>query len=206
MAITFGYSSNEKISDTFRKFLELAFEDNNKFLRVREVKTVAVWYKQTKEFKESIDDGKDKKLLLSRVANKMTEKLLEKAEPYYERCLLEKVGIKTQFKEGAIETDFRVGLLPIKAYVDFIKEINKNEVCKVTFRFQLDTTTYASNLRISHKEGKKVCNIARLGIEFKLALVQVSVSYVSTSELTIPLKKAINLAHKKFETHDLILG
>src|SRR5215207_425799 len=137
MAITYGYSSNEKINDTFRRFLQIAFEDNDKFLRLHEVKTVAVWYKQTKEFNESIKASKDKKSLLSHVANKMTEKLLEKAEPYYERCLLEKVGIKTQFKKGSIETDVRVGLLPIKAYVDFIKEINENEVCKVTFRFQL---------------------------------------------------------------------
>jgi|SRR5215211_655851 len=207
MAITFGHTPNKKINDTLREFLQIALENDGKFLQLREVKTVAVWYKQTKEFKETIEAGKDKRLLLSRVANKTIEKLLEKAEPYYQQYLLKKVNAKTQFKEGAIESDFRIGFLPIKAYVDFIKEVNRNEVCKITFKFQLNTTTYAKNLRISYNQArKKECHISRLGIEFELVLVEVSISYIKTSEVTMPVNKSIKLAHNKFEIHDIIIG
>jgi hypothetical protein len=206
MAITFNHSSNKKINDAFRDIIQNTLENNDKFLRLREVKTVAVWYKQTKEFKQTLEASKDKNPLLSMVANKTIEKLLDKAEPYYEQFLLKKVEIKTQFKDGAIESDFKVGLLPITAHVDFIKVINRNEVCKLTFKFQLNTDTYVRNLRISYDQArKKECHIERLGIEFKLALVQVSILYIRTSELVFPMNKEIKLAHKKFELRDVII-
>ena len=72
----------------------------------------------------------------------MTAELVKQIERYYTACLLQTIGAKTQFKEGSIESDFEIGFIPIKPYVEFVKLINKAKVSSVKFTFQLDTYLY----------------------------------------------------------------
>jgi hypothetical protein len=203
-----GYTSNvDKITDTLNNFFSTAFQDQhkNKFVNLREVKTVVGWYRQANEFKEKIENDISSSDPVSTVANNIIERLLEKVEPYYERCLTEKIEIKTHFRDGKIENNFKVGLIPIKSHVDITKEVNHRDICTIRFRFNLDTKTYISRLRIRHSEGKTLCDIEKAGMELELSLIEIIVIYIGAEQTNISFKKTIKLAHKKFEIQNLVL-
>jgi hypothetical protein len=211
MAVNFshgGYTSNvDKITDTLNNFFSTAFQDQhkNKFFNLREVKTVVGWYRQANEFKEKIENDISSSDPVSTVANNIIDRLLEKVEPYYEQCLTEKIEIRTHFRDGKIENNFKVGLIPIKSHVDFTKEVNNRDICTIRFRFKLDTKTHISRLRIRHSEGKTLCDIEKAGMELELSLIEIIVIYIGTEQTNISFKKTIKLAHKKFEIQNLAL-
>jgi hypothetical protein len=211
MAVNFGhggYTSNvDKITDTLNNFFSTAFQDQhkNKFFNLHDVKTVVGWYRQANEFKDKRENEISSSDPVSTVANKITERLLEKIEPYYEQCLTEKIEIKTQFRDGKVENNFKVGLIPIKSHVDFTKEVNSRDICTIRFRFNLNTKTYISRLRIQHSEGKTLCDIEKAGMELELSLIEIIVIYIGTEQTNISFMKTIKLAHKKFEIQNLVL-
>jgi hypothetical protein len=211
MAVNFGhtgYTSNvDKITDTFNNFFSTAFQDQhkNKFFNLREVKTVVGWYQQANEFKDKIENEMLSSDPVLMVANNIIERQLEKMEPYYQQCLIEKIESKTQFRDGKVENNFKVGLIPIKSHVDFTKEVNSKDICTIRFRFNLNTKTYISRLRIRRSEGKMLCDIEKVGMELELSLIEITVIYVGTEQTNVSFKKTIKLAHKKFEIQNLVL-
>ena len=80
--------------------------------------------------------------------------MLEKAEPYYEGTIIKHIGIKTQFKDGTVETDFNIGFIPIEPYVEF------------------DKIVYGKKM-YSINEGKESIEIEKMGINLELFLQRV---------------------------------
>ena len=48
----------------------------------------------------------------------------------------ETIGIKTPFRDRIIENNFEVGVIPIKPYVDFTKDVNDSNFCTIGFRLR----------------------------------------------------------------------
>lgn len=206
-----GYGSNvDKLTEILDKFFSGAFQDHhkNKFFDLRDVKTVVDWYQQAENFKGKVDNAVNNLSLsdpMSMVANKTIEMMLEKVRPYYEQCLIEKIGFKTQFKNGSVENNFRVEFKPILFHVDFTKEVNEKDICTIRFRFKLSAKNYISSLNIQYNEGEMLCHIEKAGIELELYLTEIIVTYIGADQISVPYKKTTRLANKKLEVQNLVL-
>jgi ribosomal protein L40E len=197
-----GYTAVDTDSK-LREKLEWFFGDalkNQKLIQLQDIKTIAGWHKGKKEEKKE-----ERNIILSTVLNKMVQELLKQVQPAYTAFLLQNIGIKTQFKEGAIEADFEIGFIPIKPYVEFLKVVNKVKVSSVKFTFQLDTSTYIEKLKIipSSNHQVKSVHIEKMGIALELSLLEIKVSSLQLPMPSISLDQKIKLGEKKFELKDL---
>jgi hypothetical protein len=164
MPISGGYASSIDIDNEFLEkmnwFFNYALAEKEKMQKLKEVKTIANWYKEKKEYKED-----NERIVTSLVVNKIIQELLKYAQPYYVNCIIKKINIATQLKEGAVESNFDIGFIPIKIYVEFDKLVNGTKGSSAKFTFQLDTSTYITKLKIhSSYEGKSI-DIEKVGIK-----------------------------------------
>lgn len=81
MAISDGSSSSinidNKLSEKMNSFFNYALTEKEKLQKLKEVKTIANWYKEKKEYKEE-----NKHITTSLVVNKIIEELLKYAQPF----------------------------------------------------------------------------------------------------------------------------
>jgi ribosomal protein L40E len=169
-------------------------------IQLNDINTIAQWHKEKKEERKE-----ERNIILSTVLNKMVEELLKQVQPCYTACLVQNIGIKTQFNEGAIEADFQIGFIPIKPYVEFVKLLNKVKVSSIKFTFQLDTSTHIEKLKIilSSNHQSKSIHIEKMGIALELSLLEIKVSSLQLPMPSISLDQKIKLGDKKFELKDL---
>ena len=170
MAISYSHRLDpyERINDTFKQFFRQAFDDNKQFFKLDSVADVCNWYQKTNEFAQAARGGK--RSVAEYVANKITEKLLKDVDTYYLKNLLNLIGYKTKFKDGAVEIDFQTELASVRLYTKFINEVNQDDICSITLKFSLNMTTFISNLRIKYTRNIRAIEIERLGIDLGLEL------------------------------------
>src|ERR687897_2873935 len=142
--------SNDKLRQELKSFFRHAIDLNEKLNQLEGIKTAAAWYKQQKEFREKLNEEKGSRgaVIVSTVGNKMIETLLEKVHPYYTNSIIKAIGIRTQYRQGSLETNFEIDCVAIKPYVEYIKLHQQQRVASIKFVFQLDTNTAIENLRI----------------------------------------------------------
>ena len=170
MAISTRYNTPPKygkIKEAMEQFFSEAL-DGTKFQNIEHVKTVISWYKERSQ--RNGEKAKDKHFLVSTLVNKTIEKLLENAEPFYEGTVIKHIGIKTQFKDGTVKTDFNIGFIPIEPYVEFHKIVDGKKMYSIKFQFRLDTSTHVDKFRIENHDGKKSIEIEKMGIKLELSL------------------------------------
>jgi hypothetical protein len=63
------------------------------------------------------------------------------------------------------------------------------DICTIRFRFNLDTKTYISRLRIRHSEGKTLCDIEKAGMELELSLIEIIADILGQNKQIFPLRK-----------------
>jgi hypothetical protein len=200
---------NDKLRQELRSFFSSAIGGNEKLNQLEGIKTTADWYKQQKDFREKLnqENGNRGAVILSTIGNKMTEILLDKVHPYYTNSIVKAIGIKTQYRQGSVETNFEIGYVAMKPYVEYIKYYHQQQVASVKFVFQLDTNTAIEKLKIpaNNKQGNKSIDIEKIGIGLKLYLIQVK---ISSSHMPLPFisfNGQLKLAEKEFEIRDISL-
>jgi hypothetical protein len=200
---------NDKLRQELRSFFNYAIEGNEKLNQLEGIKTTADWYKQQKDSREKLNQEKGNRgaAIFSAMGNKMIEILLEKVHPYYTNSIVKAIGIKTQYREGSVETNFEIGYVAMKPYVEYIKLYHQQQVASVKFVFQLDTNTSIEKLKIAadNKQGNKSVDIEKISIGLKLSLVQVK---ISTSHMPLPFMSfngQLKLAEKEFEIRNISL-
>src|SRR5215211_1369280 len=157
MAVNFGhggYTSNvDKITDTLNNFFSTAFQDQhkNKFFNLRDVKTVVGWYRQANEFKEKIENDISSSDPVSTVANNIIERLLEKVEPYYEQCLIEKIEIKTYISR------LRIRHSEGKTFYDIEKagmelDLSLIEIIVIYIGTEQTNISFKKTIKLAHKK------------------------------------------------------
>jgi hypothetical protein len=124
----------------------------------------------------------------------MINELLKHVYPHYTNFIIDKTDIKTQFIGGSMETDFDIGILSMKPYVEFIKIINGEPMPPAKFAFQLDIRTHISIFKTLNTPISKYIEIKKLGIELTIWLLQMPYLYLSP-----PMK----LTTKTFDTHNI---
>jgi hypothetical protein len=202
MSVSGGYTSSIDIDNKFYEkmnwFFNYALKEKEKLQKLEEIKIVTNWYKEKKEHKEE-----NKRIVTSIVVNKIIEELLKYAQPYYVNSIIKKINVATHLKEGADESDFDIGFIPIKIYVEFDKLLNQTKHSSAKFTFQLDTSTYITKLKIRSSHNDKSIDIQKIGIKLELSLLQIEISYSPMQMPVIAINTPINLASKEFEINDL---
>src|SRR5918912_332855 len=118
---------DQKLWDNFKSVLLSDFNNNEKFAKLKEIKDVVSLYREAE---------RDPHVMVSSIANKMIDEILKQVYPYYKDTIIGNIGAKTQFKERSILIDFNIGLIPIKPYVEVIKEIGQGtKVYSIKFLF-----------------------------------------------------------------------
>lgn len=194
-------AQDDRLRERLRQVFNSAFSGSREF--DNSLNTIVDWYKEAKEAKDE-EGAWNKHVILSTVANKTTEELLSHIEPFYKDTIIDNVGIKTQFKDGATETSFNIEFISIKPFVKFVKQVDGREAYSVKLLFQLNTSIYLDKLRIQNNSEAKLIRIEKIGIKLELLLLQVSIS----STLGIPvitLVQPIKLGNTEFEINDLVL-
>jgi ribosomal protein L40E len=197
-----GNHSQNKLGQLLSSFFSYAIEGNEKLSQLEGVKTTMDWYKEQKEFREKLNEQESNKgaAILSTVTNKMIKTLLDEVEPYYTQLIIEAIGVKTQYKEGSIETNFRIGYIPVRPYVEYVKLHNKQKISSIKLIFQLDTNTTIEKLKIhTNREGNKLIDIERISIGLELFLLEVR---ISSAYISLPINSfngKLKLAKKEFK-------
>ena len=119
--------------------------------------------------------------------------------------LLNTIGYKTKFNDGAVEVDFRTPLVSVRLYTRFIKEVNQDDICSVNLRFNLNMATFISKLRVKYTQNIRSIEIERIGIDLGLVLEEVTILYCDAMKQELSLDVPINLAHKQYEIKNLVL-
>jgi hypothetical protein len=198
--------SENKLRQLLNSFFSDAIERNEKLSQVEGIKTTVNWYKEQKEFREKLNENEGNKgaVTLSTVTNKMIETLLDEVEPYYTQLLIEAIGVKTQYREGSIETNFRIEHIPVKPYVEYVKLHNKQKASSVKLIFQLDIVTTIEKLKIHpNREGNKLIDIERINFGFELFLLEVRISTMYFSLPISSFNRKMKLAQKEFTLNNL---
>ena len=123
--------------------------------------------------------------------------MTEHAQPYYIKSIIQKIGVKTQFKEGATEINLRIRYLPLKPMWNSLNEVNHHEEPgSVKLGFQLDTNTHIEKLTIrSTRKGEKSIDIEKIGIGLELYLLEVRIMSLPVASFNGKMK----LAEKKLK-------
>jgi hypothetical protein len=200
---------NDKLRQELRSFFSHAIEGNEKLNQLEGIKTTAEWYRQQKDFRDKLnqENGNRGAVIFSAMGNKMIEILLDKVHPYYTNSIIKAIGIKTQYRQGSVETNFEIGYVAMKPYVEYIKYYHQQQVASIKFVFQLDTSTAIEKLKIpaDNKQGNKSIDIEKISIGLKLSLIQVK---ISTSHMPLPFMSfngQLKLAEKELEIRNISL-
>ena len=201
--------SNDKLRQELKSFFSHAIYGNEKLNQFEVIKPAVDWYKQQKEFREKLNEEKGSRgaVIVSTVGNKMIETLLEKVHPYYTNSIIKAIGIRTQYRQGSLETSFEIGYVAIKPYVEYIKLRQQQRIAFVKFVFQLDTNTAIENLRIHADgyQGNKSIDIEKIRTGLKLSLVQVKISTFHMPLPGISFNGQLKLAEKEVEIRNISL-
>jgi hypothetical protein len=207
---TYPYDySNDKLRQELGSFFSSAIDGNEKLSQLEGIKTTIEWYKQQKKYRDKINEenGNGSAAIFSAVGNKMIETLLDKVHPYYTDSIIKAIGIKTQYRQGSLETNFEIGYIAIKPYVEYIKFHQQQKVSSVKFVFQLDTNTTIEKLKVhaDSKQGNKSIDIEKISIGLKLFLVEVKISSTHMPLPFISFDGRMKLAEKEFEIRNISL-
>jgi hypothetical protein len=201
----FSFEGDDRLKEALLRFLNSSFDQGKQIKGLKGVELITDWYSEVKEARKERGQF-NKRVILSTIVNRTSDELFRHLEPFYKDTILKTIGIKTHFKEGALETNFSTEPISIMPFVEFVKRIgmDRRKIASVKFLFKLGTTIYLNKLQISVNPDHKSIKIDKLGIEATLTLLQVTIE----ATLGVPansLVKPINLASKKFEIKKLVL-
>ena len=150
------------------KSLTGSFDAGRKIKNLKGVKFIGDLYKEAKNANN--EEGEyTKDALLSKVADKMTEELVNQLEPFYKNTIIKHIDFRTQFREGASVSSFRTEFISIKPFVRFVKRVSleRRELASVKFVFELNTAIYVEEFTIRNNAEIKSIEISNLGVEAK---------------------------------------
>lgn len=151
---------------------------------------------------ESPGEKRDKNSILLTMTNEMTEQLLKNAEPSFVDSFINRIRAKTQFLNGRVETDLRIGFILIEPHIEFTKLVGIKKIFSVKFWFRIETDTSIEELGIKtdlHNPELKLIEIEKMHVELKFLLQKMEGTDFS-------LDKNMILGEKKIEINEISYG
>ena len=190
MTLPRGYYSND---DELRERLKWSFScaiDKSDFLKQsNDFRTLEGWYSQAKKTSDNISKP-------SLVSSEMIKELLNHVYPHYTNIILEKTDLNTKFTDGGVQSEFDIGIVTMKPYVEFVKIVDGNPMPPAKFTFELTIGTSISIFKPVNNSASEYIELKKIGIDLEIFLLQMP--YFSLSE---PIK----LTTKTFEIQNVRL-
>ena len=182
-------SDNNELHEKLKWSFSCAI-DKSEFLKLsKDIKTIEGWYREAKKTSDNISNP-------SLVSGEMIKELLNHVYPHYTNIIIEKTDINIKSTDGGVQSDFDLGIVTMRPYVEFVKIVNGESMPTSKFTFQLDIRTYISIFKAVNNSASEYIELKKLGIELEISLLHMPYFY-----LTEPMK----LTTKTFEIENIRL-
>jgi hypothetical protein len=182
-------SDNNELHEKLKWSFSCAVDKSDFLRQSNDFKTIEGWYSQAKKTSDDISNP-------SLASSEMIKELLNHVYPHYTNIIIEKTDINTQFTDGGVQSDFDIGIVTMKPYVEFIKIVNGEPMPPSKFTFQLDIRTYISIFKPVNNPASDYIELKKLGIELEILLIHMPYFYLS---------EPIKLTTKTFEIQNIRL-
>jgi hypothetical protein len=173
-----------RIEDELKRVLHITFARNERIVKDLEtVKTVAEWFKKTKE---------NKKKIPSIITNEAIKQILNSVAPYLSRFLVESIKVETDVhaQDTRIkQVQFSFGLKP---YVEYVMKVNSVESKKARITFHVTISGKLENIQFPSYDGRRYITIEKLSAVLTLSIIKIAV-YIPSAPTILPLNKPIVL-------------
>ena len=182
-------SDNNELHEKLKWSFSCAI-DKSEFLKLsKDIKTIEGWYREAKKTSDNISNP-------SLVSGEMIKELLNHVYPHYTNIIIEKTDINIKSTDGGVQSDFDLGIVTMRPYVEFVKIVNGESMPTSKFTFQLDIRTYISIFKAVNNSASEYIELKKLGIELEISLLHMPYFYLSE-----PMK----LTTKTFEIENIRL-
>jgi hypothetical protein len=182
-------SDNNELHEKLKWSFSCAIDKSDFLRQSSDFKTIEGWYSQAKKTSDDISNP-------SLVSSEMIKELLNHVYPHYTNIIIEKTDINTQFIDGGVQSDFDIGIVTMKPYVEFVKIVNGEPMPPSKFTFGLDIRTFISIFKPVNNPASDYIELKKLRIDLEILLLQMPYFYVS---------EPIKLTTKTFEIQNIRL-
>ena len=182
-------SDNNELHEKLKWSFSCAIDKSEFLKQSKDIKTIEGWYRQAKKTSDNISNP-------SLVSGEMIKELLNHVYPHYTNIIIEKTDINIKSTDGGVQSDFDLGIVTMRPYVEFVKIVNGESMPPSKFTFQLDIRTYISIFKAVNNSASEYIELKKLGIELEISLLHMPYFY-----LTEPTK----LTTKTFEIENIRL-
>jgi len=191
MALPYKYSStnNNELQEKLKWSFSCAIDKSDFLKQSKDFKTIEGWYGQTKKTSDDISNP-------SLVSSEMIKELLNHVYPHYTNIIIEKVDMNIISTDAGVQSEFDIGIVTMKPYMEFVKIVDGQPMPPAKFTFELDIRTHISIFKSTNNSESGYIELKKLSIELEVLLLQMPYFYLS---------QPIKLTTKTFEIQNIRL-
>jgi len=183
------YSSDNELHEKLKWSFSCAIDKSDFLKQSKDFKTIEGWYGQANKTSDNISNP-------SLVSGEMIKELLNHVYPHYTNIIIEKTDMNIKSTDGGVQSDFDIGIVTMKPYVEFVKIVNAEPMPPAKFTFELNIRTYISIFTAINNSVSEYIELKKLGIDLEILLLQMPYIYLS---------EPIKLTTKTFEIQNIRL-
>jgi len=183
------YSSDNELHEKLKWSFSCAIDKSDFLKQSKDFKTIEGWYGQANKTSDNISNP-------SLVSGEMIKELLNHVYPHYTNIIIEKTDMNIKSTDEGVQSDFDIGIVTMKPYVEFVKIVNAEPMPPAKFTFELNIRTYISIFTAINNSVSEYIELKKLGIDLEILLLQMPYIYLS---------EPIKLTTKTFEIQNIRL-
>lgn len=191
MALPSKYHSTDhnELQEKLKWSFSCAIDKSDFLKQSKDFKTIEGWYEQGKKTSDNISNP-------SLVSSEMIKELLNHVYPHYTNIIIEKVDMNIKSTDGGVQSDFDIGIVTMKPYMEFVKIVDGEPMPPAKFIFKLDIRTHISIFKAANNSDSEYIELKKLAIELDILLLQMPYFY---------LNEPMKLTTKTFEIQNIRL-
>ena len=166
MALPSKYASidNNELQEKLKWSFSCAIDKSDFLKQSKDFKTIDGWYSQAEKNSDNITNP-------SLVSSEMIKELLNHVYPHYTNIIIEKVDMNIKSKDGGVQSDFDIGIVTMKPYMEFVKIVDGEPMPPARFTFELDINTHISIFKATNNSESEYLELKDLAIELEILLL-----------------------------------
>ena len=137
-----------------------------------------------------------RKYLKSLKYGEMIKELVYHVYPHYTNTIIEKIDMKINSTNGGVQSDFDIGIVTMKPYIEFVKIVDEQPMPAARFTFQLEISSFISIFTPVNNSASEYIELKKLGIDLEISLLHMPFLF---------LREPIKLTTKTFEIQNIKL-
>jgi hypothetical protein len=159
---------HQRLSKELTRIFDAVLTDNkSKINAIKEIKTIAGWYQESREQPDKIP---------STILNKSIEGLLENVEPYLADHLIGKIKVEVKPHLDGLEI-IEINPPPLSPYVEYVRKINQVESDGIRVTFNIVLGLKLEDIRFRNFQNRQIeVHIDRLTANLTASIIEITVS------------------------------